>query len=85
MRIYNGAGCKICHNTGYLGRVGIFEVLAVTKEIRKLIMQKADSDVIIKQAKTDGMTTMLEDGLIKIAQGITTVAEVLRVTKVESA
>ncbi len=84
LRIYNGTGCKICHNTGYLGRVGLFEVLEVTKEIRKLIMQKSDSDVIIKQAKTEGMTTMLEDGMIKIAQGLSTVSEVLRVTKVES-
>ena len=84
IRIYNGAGCKICHNTGYLGRVGLFEVLEVTKDIRKLIMLKADSDVIIKQAKSEGMTMMLEDGMIKISQGLTTVSEVLRVTKVES-
>jgi type IV pilus assembly protein PilB len=84
IRIYNGAGCKICHNTGYLGRIGLFEVLEVTKDIRKLIMQKSDSDVIIKQAKSEGMTMMIEDGMMKVSQGLTTVSEILRVTKVES-
>jgi len=84
IRVYAGAGCHICHNTGYLGRLGVFEVLEVTKNIRKLIMQKADSDLIIKQAQEEGMTTMLDDGLMKVAQGLTTIQEVLRVTKVES-
>lgn len=83
-RVYVGAGCKICHNTGYFGRLGIFEVLEVTKTIRELIMVKSDSDVIIKQARAEGMTSMLEDGLMKVAQGSTTIQEVLRVTKVES-
>jgi type IV pilus assembly protein PilB len=85
IRVYNGAGCRICHNTGYFGRLGVFEVLEVSKNIKKLIMQKADSDLIIKQAQEEGMTTMLEDGLMKVAQGMTTIQEVLRVTKVEAA
>lgn len=83
-RVYVGAGCKICHNTGYFGRIGVFEVLEVTKSIRELIMVKSDSDVIIKKAREEGMTSMLEDGLMKVAQGSTTIQEVLRVTKVES-
>jgi type IV pilus assembly protein PilB len=49
-----------------------------------LIIQKADSDVILQQAKEDGMTTMLEDGLMKAAEGLTTIEEVLRVTKTET-
>lgn len=84
LRIYKGRGCKICHNTGYVGRIGIFEVLEVSKEIKRLITEKEDSDVIVKQAVKEGMTTMLDDGLNKVSRGFTTLEEVLRVTKVES-
>src|SRR3989338_4508678 len=81
--IYQGGGCKICHSTGYSGRIGIFEVLEVTKDIRKLITEKSDSDVIEQKAISEGMVTMLEDGLDKTTRGVTTIEEVLRVTKVE--
>lgn len=84
LTIYIGKGCKVCHFTGYSGRLGVFEVLEITKEIRKLITQKADADIILKQAITEGMTTMLDDGLRKVAKGTTTIEEVLRVTKVET-
>lgn len=83
IRIYKGRGCKICHNTGYVGRIGIFEVLEVSKEIKRLITEREDSDVIVKQAVKEGMTTMLDDGLNKVSRGLTTLEEVLRVTKVE--
>ena len=84
VRLYRGKGCKICHETGYSGRLGIFEVLEVTKEVKALITAKNDSDVIQKRAIADGMTTMLDDGLNKIVKGLTTIEEVLRVTKVET-
>lgn len=84
IRMYKGQGCKICHFTGYKGRIGIFEVLEITSSIRALIAAKKDSDVILRQALTEGMTTMLDDGLQKVAKGITTIEEVMRVTKVES-
>jgi type IV pilus assembly protein PilB len=84
VRIYKGKGCKICHGTGYVGRLGVFEVLEVTKEIKKLISEKVDSDIILKKALDEGMTTMMDDGLDKVAKGMTTLEEVLRVTKVES-
>lgn len=83
-KIYRGNGCKICHNTGYSGRLGIFEILEVSNEIKALIVQKMDSEVITKQAVKEGMTTMLDDGLDKVRRGLTTFEEVLRVTKVES-
>lgn len=83
IRLYKGAGCKICHNTGYSGRVGLFEVLEVTQEIKKLIVQKVNSDIIAEQAQKESMTSMLDDGLDKVAKGITTIEEVLRVTKVQ--
>lgn len=84
VRIYKGKGCKVCHDTGYTGRLGVFEVLEVTKEVKKLITNKADADVIFAQALKEGMTTMLDDGLDKVTKGWTTVEEVLRVTKVEA-
>lgn len=84
IRMYKGKGCKICHHTGYMGRVGIYEVLVVSKDIRKLITEKKDSDIIAKTARQEGMTSMLDDGLQKVSQGLTTLEEVLRVTKVEN-
>ncbi|MBP9691509.1 type II/IV secretion system protein [Candidatus Woesebacteria bacterium] len=83
IHIYKGAGCDICHGTGYTGRLAVFEVLEVTKTIRELILKKADSDVIMTQARKEGMLTMIDDGLQKVAQGRTTLEEILRVTKVE--
>lgn len=81
--LYRGKGCKVCHNTGYAGRIGVFEVLEVTPEIKELIVQKADADVIVTEAVKSGMATMLDDGLEKCIKGLTTIEEVLRVTKVE--
>lgn len=84
VRVYIGKGCEVCHFTGYSGRLGIFEVLEVSNNIKKLISEKNDSDAIVKQAILDGMDTMLDDGLRKVIKGVTTIEEVLRVTKVES-
>lgn len=83
IRMYKGKGCKTCHMTGYLGRVGLYEVLVVSKAIRELVAKRADSDVILQTAISEGMTTMLDDGLRKVAQGMTTLEEILRVTKTE--
>ncbi|PIY93819.1 MAG: hypothetical protein COY68_04645 [Candidatus Levybacteria bacterium CG_4_10_14_0_8_um_filter_35_23] len=83
LKVYQGKGCKVCHNTGFLGRIGVFEVLEMTNTIKKLITDKNDSDVIAKKAIEEGMTTMQEDGMDKIVKGMTTLEEVLRVTKVE--
>lgn len=84
MRIYRGQGCEVCHNTGYAGRIGIFEVLEVSNEIKKLIAKKNDSSVILQQAVKEGMATMLDDGMSKVIKGLTTIEEVLRVTKIEA-
>lgn len=82
--IYKGKGCKTCHFTGYLSRIGVFEVLEITEKIRLLISEKKNSSVITKEAIAEGMTTMLDDGLDKISKGLTTFEEVLRVTEVET-
>lgn len=81
VRTYKGKGCLVCHSTGYVGRIGIFEVLEVSEVIRELIIAKADADEITKKAISEGMSTMLEDGLKKVLNGITTVEEILRATK----
>ncbi len=82
--IYQGSGCKICHLTGYSGRIGVFEVLEVTKDIRDLITKRQDADVILQKAIEQGLTTMLDDGLEKVMKGLTTIEEVLRVTKIQN-
>ncbi len=84
VEVYRGTGCKACDHTGYAGRIGLFEVLVVTPKIRELTIQKTNSDVIAQLAISEGMTTMPEDGLIKILQGLTSIEEVVRVTKTES-
>ncbi len=81
VRVYQGVGCSACHNTGYQGRFGIFEVLEITPAMAQLITQKSDSRVLSAQAMKDGMTTMTEDGLQKVITGRTTISEVLRVTR----
>jgi type IV pilus assembly protein PilB len=81
--VYKGRGCKICRNTGYLGRIGVFEVLEVTKKIRKMIVEKKDADEIARGAVEEGMKTMLDDGLEKVSRGLTTLEEILRVTKAQ--
>ncbi len=82
-QVYFGKGCNICHLTGFSGRIGVFETLKMSDAIKKLIIEKADADDIVKQAVIEGMTTMLDDGLEKVKKGQTTIEEVLRVTKVE--
>ncbi len=85
IQVYEGKGCKVCHATGYSGRIGVFEVIEMSEKIKELITQKSDSDEIAREAIAEGMTTMLDDGLDKVAKGMTTIKEVLRVTKVETA
>lgn len=81
VRLYRGKGCALDHQTGYDGRVGIFEVLVINDEIREAIQKRQDATTIRNLAIKAGMTTMLEDGLEKVKQGITTIDEIVRVTK----
>ena len=81
MTFYKGKGCRRCGQTGYKGRQGIYEVLQVDDEMIKKINQRANADEIKKLARKNGMLTILEDGLIKAKSGITSISEVLRVTK----
>lgn len=81
LRFYRGKGCKECGNSGYKGRMGIFEILEVSKEVARLITEKATSEMIRQQAIKENMLTLLEDGFAKAKNGITTIDEILRVSK----
>lgn len=80
LTVYKGKGCHVCHGSGHHGRVGVFEVLSVSEDIREAIMAHKNADEIRAIAIKDGMTTMVYDGLRKVTMGITTLEEVLRVT-----
>ncbi|MEI8067321.1 MAG: GspE/PulE family protein [Candidatus Shapirobacteria bacterium] len=81
IRVYKGKGCSVCHQTGYNGRIGIFEVMFIDQEIREAIIAKLSADEIAKLAIKAGMQTMLSDGIKKVLSGVTTIEEILRVTK----
>jgi len=78
---FKGKGCTKCGNQGFKGRVGIYEVLSMSEEIKVLITTRASADEIKAKSREQGMISMLEDGLLKAKAGITTIEEVLRVTK----
>lgn len=79
--IYKGAGCDKCSNTGYYGRTGIYELLTVDDEIRKLILNSAASNQVRETARKRGMITLMENGSKKIEAGMTTLSELFRVTQ----
>ncbi len=79
---YKPGGCPECNQTGYKGRIAIFEIMQMTSAVAKLTVERADSSVIRRQAIIDGMTLLLQDGVRKIEQGVTTIEEVLRVATV---
>ena len=81
LTLYRSKGCAKCDGSGYLGRMGIYEVLEVDDEIGKLIVSHATTEDIQKVAIENGMITMQQDGFLKCLEGITTVEEVLRVTR----
>lgn len=81
VRLYRPGGCDACSGLGYRGRIGIFEFLPVDAAIRSLILQRSDSDTIQRAAVEQGMTTLFDDGLRKVLQGLTSIEEVLRVTR----
>lgn len=83
LRIFRPKGCPTCKETGYKGRIGIFEILIMDDEIREMVMRKSPSDLIRKVAKEKGMAEMKEDALRKVSLGITSLEEALSVTQVE--
>lgn len=81
--VYRAVGCSQCSGTGYFGRCGIYELLVAGESIRSLILKRSSADIIKAKAVEEGMRTLREDGWVKVREGTTTVAEVLRVTQEE--
>lgn len=78
--VFKGKGCPICNNTGYKGRIGLYEVMPMKEEIKELVLARASTSEIKKEAIRLGMKTLRQSGVIKIKEGITTIEEVLRTT-----
>jgi len=77
-RFYRGQGCNFCADTGYRGRVGVYEVLTVSESVRRLVVDGVGTDKLKEQAIAEGMVPMRRDGMLKVQQGITTPREVMR-------
>src|SRR5688500_5021746 len=80
LKTYKGKGCTTCNGTGYKGRIGLYEVMEITDEVRELILIGASALELRKKAIEDGMITLRESGLYKIREGVTTIEEVVRET-----
>ncbi len=80
-RLWAGRGCAKCRNSGYCGRIGVFEMLSVDDEIRDAIVAQESLQALRKRLRDRGMRTLFEDGIAKVAEGITTAEEVMRVTE----
>lgn len=81
IELAKGKGCTECDGTGYLGRVGIFEVMPITSTLARLILQKGDAEMLENEAKKEGMITMKQDGYLKVLKGVTTIDEIIRVAQ----
>lgn len=80
-KLYKGKGCEKCGDSGYKGRIGVFEVLNITEKVGKLILERAPSNDIEKAALEAGMVSMKQDGYLKALEGLTTIEEVIRVAQ----
>ncbi len=81
VKLYKGKGDPECGSSGYFGRVGIFEVIPITEKISRLILERSSASDINKEARAEGMITLKQDGYLKVAEGITTVEEIIRVAQ----
>jgi type IV pilus assembly protein PilB len=77
---YKGKGCQICSNTGYKGRLGLYEVMSMKEEVKELVLSRASTSEVKKEAMRLGMKTLRQSGIMKIREGLTTIEEVLRAT-----
>ena len=82
-KFYHGAGCELCRQLGYQGRLGIYELLILNEALRPLILNRAPATTIAQKAIEHGMRTLRTDGWNKVRAGQTTIEEVLRVTQIE--
>ena len=81
LTVFEPVGCRDCHNTGYSGRIALFEILEMTPHLAEIILKEPSETKISEEAKRQGMLTMKQDGILKVLDGITTIEEVLRVAE----
>jgi type IV pilus assembly protein PilB len=77
--LYKAKGCSRCNNTGYKGRMGIYEVMIVSEAIRRLTVERKSADEISRVAQAEGMRSLREDGIEKVVKGMTSIEEIARV------
>ncbi|MEK7583638.1 MAG: hypothetical protein AAB490_00190, partial [Patescibacteria group bacterium] len=82
--LYQARGCTTCNGTGYRGRIGVFEIIRVTKELRELMVKRPSSSQIWELARKQGAHSLFDDGIEKVRSGVTTLEEVLRVVSPSS-
>ena len=80
MQFYRGEGCDACNGSGYSGRQGLYEVMPMTSELRRMVLAGSSSDDLKAQAVSEGMITLRKDGMIKVRRGVTTLEEVIKET-----
>ena len=80
MKCYRGKGCSTCNNSGYKGRIALYEVMPISDELRELVLEGASANEIKKTAVRLGMNTLRRSGMNKVKEGTTSIEEVLRVT-----
>ncbi len=80
MAFHKSGGCEKCHGSGYLGRVGVYELMLVTEDVETLALSRSSADEIGRAVVKAGMTRMRADGLTKAARGVTPIEEILRTT-----
>lgn len=78
--LYRAKGCEECMHTGYRGRMAVYEIMPMSEGLKKLVVEKADANVLREQAQAEGMYFLRDDGIRKVLEGMTTLAEVVRVT-----
>ena len=81
LKIWEAKGCKKCNNSGFSGRIGLFEILSMTAQLVNIISKQPSEEEILKEAKRQEMITMRQDGVLKVLNGITTIEEIIRATK----
>jgi len=81
IEFFHGKGCDNCGNSGYRGRIGIYEVFELTNDLKEMVAKRVAGGVLAEQAIKNGMVTMRQDGILKAIEGITTIEEIWRVAK----
>ncbi len=81
LKIWEAKGCKKCNNSGFSGRIGLFEILSMTNQLVDIIAKQPSEEEILKEAKRQGMISMRQDGVLKVLNGVTTIEEIIRATK----